>query len=177
MTNFLQGADCLSTISCFRKMGIEIENTPEHILIRGKGLYGLTAPSSVLDAGNSGTTTRLISGILSGQRFSCQLTGDASIQKRPMSRIMTPLTMMGASIESINKNGCAPLLINGKPLKGIHYQSPVASAQVKSCILLAGLYAEGKTSVTEPTLSRNHTEIMLKKVLEPRSNQREIPPV
>lgn len=162
VTNFLQGADCLSTISCFRKMGIEIENTPEHILIRGKGLYGLTAPSSVLDAGNSGTTTRLISGILSGQRFSCQLTGDASIQKRPMGRIMTPLTMMGASIESINKNGCAPLLINGRPLKGIHYQSPVASAQVKSCILLAGLYAEGKTSVTEPTLSRNHTEIMLK---------------
>lgn len=109
VTNFLQGADCLSTISCFRSMGIEIENTPERILVHGKGLHGLSAPSAVLDCGNSGTTTRLISGILAGQNFSSTLTGDASIQKRPMGRIINPLTQMGASIRSIPENGCAPL--------------------------------------------------------------------
>ena len=107
VTNFLQGADCLSTISCFQKLGIEIENTPERILVHGKGLHGLSAPSEVLDAGNSGTTTRLISGILSGQTFETTLTGDASIQKRPMKRIMEPLSLMGAKIESVRKNGCA----------------------------------------------------------------------
>ena len=162
VTNFLQGADCLSTISCFRSMGIEIKNTPERILVHGKGLHGLSAPSAVLDCGNSGTTTRLISGILAGQNFSSTLTGDASIQKRPMGRIINPLTQMSASIRSIPENGCAPLAINGHPLHAISYLSPVASAQVKSCVLLAGLYADGKTSVTEPALSRNHTELMLK---------------
>ncbi|MDD3796134.1 MAG: 3-phosphoshikimate 1-carboxyvinyltransferase [Lachnospiraceae bacterium] len=162
ITNFLQGADCLSTIACFRQMGISIENTPEHILIHGRGLHGLTAPSSVLDAGNSGTTTRLISGILSGQSFSSVLTGDESIQSRPMKRIMTPLSMMGADITSIHGNGCAPLQINGRPLKAVHYNSPVASAQVKSCVLLAGMYGDGITSVTEPVLSRNHSELMLR---------------
>lgn len=162
ITNFLQGQDCLSTISCFRKMGIEIENTNERILVHGRGLHGLTAPTEVLDAGNSGTTTRLISGILAGQDFTSELTGDASIQKRPMDRIIRPLSMMDAMIESIKGNGCAPLRITGHALKGIHYQSPVASAQVKSSVLLAGLYADGKTSVTEPALSRNHTEIMLR---------------
>ena len=161
ITNFLQGADCLSTISCFGKLGIEIENGPDKILIHGKGLHGLTAPDSVLDAGNSGTTTRLISGILAPQSFTATLTGDASIQKRPMNRIMEPLSMMGADIKSIKGNGCAPLEIQGRPLTGIHYMSKVASAQVKSSILLAGLYASGETSVTEPVLSRNHTEIML----------------
>ena len=161
ITNFLQGADCLSTISCFGKLGIEIENGPDKILIHGKGLHGLTAPDSVLDAGNSGTTTRLISGILAPQSFTATLTGDASIQKRPMNRIMEPLSMMGAYIKSIKGNGCAPLEIQGRPLTGIHYMSKVASAQVKSSILLAGLYASGETSVTEPVLSRNHTEIML----------------
>lgn len=161
VTNFLQGADCLSTIDCFRKMGIEIENTPEHILIHGKGLHGLKAPSCVLDAGNSGTTTRLISGILAAQDFETTLTGDASIQKRPMRRIMEPLSMMGANITSVNGNDCAPLHITGAPLHGIHYHSKVASAQVKSSILLAGLYAAGETKVTEPTVSRNHSEIML----------------
>ena len=115
-----------------------------------------------LQGGNSGTTTRLISGILAGQNFSSTLTGDASIQKRPMGRIINPLTQMGASIRSIPENGCAPLAINGHPLHAISYLSPVASAQVKSCVLLAGLYADGKTSVTEPALSRNHTELMLK---------------
>ncbi|RGF22263.1 3-phosphoshikimate 1-carboxyvinyltransferase [Firmicutes bacterium OM04-13BH] len=161
ITNFLKGADCLSTISCFQKMGIEIEETESEILVHGKGLHGLSAPKEILDAGNSGTTTRLISGILAGQNFSCDLTGDASIQKRPMKRIMTPLSMMGADITSVHNNGCAPLHIKGAPLKGISYQSPVASAQVKSCVLFAGLYADGKTSVTEPFLSRNHSELML----------------
>ena len=161
VTGFLQGADCLSTISCFNRLGIEIENTSEKILIHGKGLHGLTAPSEVLDVGNSGTTTRLISGILAAQPFETILDGDASIRKRPMKRIMTPLKMMGADIKSRLDNGCAPLLIHGKPLKGIHYDSPVASAQVKSSVLLAGLYADGLTSVTEPVLSRNHSEIML----------------
>lgn len=161
VTNFLQGADCLSTISCFQKMGIEIENTPEKITIHGKGLHGLKAPTEILDCGNSGTTTRLISGILSGQAFSSTLTGDASIQKRPMLRIMKPLREMGANIQSIKDNNCAPLEINGSILQGISYQSPIASAQVKSAILLAGLYANGTTSVTEPYVSRNHSEIML----------------
>ena len=162
VTNFLKGADCLSTISCFQKLGIEIENTPEHILIHGRGLHGLQAPTSVLDAGNSGTTTRLISGILAAQPFTCTLTGDSSIQTRPMKRIMEPLSMMGASIESVRHNDCAPLSISGRELNGIHYRSKVASAQVKSCVLLAGLYASGETSVTEPTVSRNHSEIMLR---------------
>ncbi len=162
VTNFLQGADCLSTIDCFRKMGISIDNTPERILIHGKGLHGLNAPATVLDAGNSGTTTRLISGILAAQPFETTLTGDASIQKRPMRRIMEPLSMMGAKITSVKGNDCAPLQITGSRLHGIHYQSKVASAQVKSSILLAGLYADGETSVTEPTISRNHSEIMLR---------------
>ena len=161
VTNFLQGADCLSTISCFRKLGIEIENTSQQILIHGKGLHGLTEPSDTLDTGNSGTTTRLISGILAGQRFTTILNGDASIQTRPMKRIMTPLSMMGADITSLKGNDCAPLRICGGQLHGIAYTSPVASAQVKSCILLAGLYADAPTSVTEPVLSRNHTELML----------------
>lgn len=161
VTNFLQGADCLSTIECFCRMGIEIENTPERILIHGKGLHGLHAPSSVLDAGNSGTTTRLISGILAAQPFETTLTGDASIRKRPMRRIIEPLSMMGAAITSIEGNDCAPLHISGAPLHGIHYHSRTASAQVKSAVLLAGLYADGETKVTEPAVSRNHSEIML----------------
>lgn len=161
ITNFLKGADCLSTIACFRKMGIEIEEKGKEILVHGKGLHGLQAPDGILDAGNSGTTTRLISGILAGQNFSCELTGDASIQKRPMKRIITPLSLMGANIESMRGNDCAPLRIHGTSLKGIHYDSPVASAQVKSCILFAGMYADQKTSITEPYLSRNHSELML----------------
>lgn len=161
ITHFLEGADCLSTISCFRKMGVDIERNASEILVHGKGLHGLSAPSEILDVGNSGTTTRLISGILAGQSFTSKLNGDASIQSRPMKRIMTPLQSMGADIVSIKGNGCAPLRITGKPLQAVHYQSPVASAQVKSCVLLAGMYADGITRVTEPVLSRNHTEIML----------------
>lgn len=161
ITNFLQGADCLSTISCFRSMGVDIENTPEKILIRGKGLEGLQAPARTLDTGNSGTTTRLLAGILAGQPFSSVLDGDASIRRRPMNRIIDPLTQMDARIESLSGGGCAPLRISPSALRGIRYASPVASAQVKSAVLLAGLYAEGETSVTEPVLSRNHSELML----------------
>ena len=159
---FLQGADCLSTISCFSKMGIEIKNTPDEILVYGKGLRGLSKPDSLLDVGNSGTTTRLISGILAAQDFTSHINGDASIEKRPMKRIMEPLSLMGADIVSDRGNGCTPLTINGKKLHAIDYVSPVASAQVKSSILLAGLYADGTTTVTEPALSRNHSELMLK---------------
>lgn len=161
ISHFLEGADCLSTISCFRKMGIDIENNNGEILVHGKGLHGLSAPADILDVGNSGTTTRLISGILAGQNFVSELTGDNSIQSRPMKRIMTPLLSMGADIASIKGNNCVPLRITGHPLKAIHYDSPVASAQVKSCVLLAGMYSDGITSVTEPVLSRNHTEIIL----------------
>lgn len=159
--NFLQGADCLSTISCFRKMGIVIDNQGDTVLVHGRGMHGLQKPDGILDCGNSGTTTRLISGILCAQDFAVTLTGDASIQKRPMKRIVDPLSRMGARIRSLHDNGCAPLEITGSPLHGIHYLSPVASAQVKSAILLAGLYADGETRVTEPELSRNHTELML----------------
>ena len=159
--NFLQGADCLSSIACFRQMGIDIENTGDIVRIHGRGLHGLKRPKNTLDTGNSGTTTRLMSGILAGQNFDCTINGDVSIQSRPMKRIITPLSLMGASIESVRGNDCAPLKITGQQLHGIHYDSPVSSAQVKSAILLAGLYAEGETSVTEPVLSRNHTELML----------------
>lgn len=158
--NFLQGADCLSTIDCFAKMGIRCENDGKTVRIHGQGLHGLSAPTATLDAGNSGTTTRLISGILAAQNFTTVLTGDASIQSRPMDRIITPLQQMGADIKSLNNNNCAPLRIIGQNLHGFHYHSPVASAQVKSAVLLAGLYADGETSVTEPFLSRNHTELM-----------------
>ena len=165
--HFLQGADCLSTISCFRQMGIPIENEviqgEQRVRIHGKGLHGLSAPAAMLDVGNSGTTMRLMSGILCGQSFATSVTGDASIQKRPMKRIITPLSMMDADIKSIAGNDCAPLLIQPtNTIKGIHYDSPIASAQVKSSILLAGLYADSTTSVTEPYVSRNHSELMLK---------------
>ncbi|MDO4478381.1 MAG: 3-phosphoshikimate 1-carboxyvinyltransferase [Lachnospiraceae bacterium] len=160
--HFLSGADCLSTIDCMSRMGISVEKDNEELLIHGKGLHGLTAPTETLDAGNSGTTTRLLSGILAGQRFSSRITGDSSLTSRPMKRIMEPLTQMGARIRSEQGNGCAPLIIDGAPLQGITYHTPVASAQVKSCILLAGLYAEGLTRVYEPALSRDHTERMLR---------------
>lgn len=162
ISNFLAGADCLATIDCFRKMGIQIEQDGTDVTVYGKGLHGLIKPKKILDVGNSGTTTRLISGILAGQDFEVTLSGDDSLNQRPMKRIITPLRMMGADINSVEDNGCAPLKIQGKKLKAIHYESPVASAQVKSCVLLAGLYADGKTSVTEPVLSRNHTELMLR---------------
>ena len=162
ISGFLEGADCLSTIDCFRKLGIEIERNADTVKVYGKGLNGLKASSEVLNAGNSGTTTRLISGILAGQSFDTVLDGDDSLRSRPMKRIITPLSMMGANIRGRFGEDKVPLEIKGCKLKGIDYDSPVASAQVKSCILLAGLYAEGKTTVTEPAISRNHTELMLK---------------
>lgn len=158
---FLNGADCISSMNCFRQMGVDIAYDGSIVTIHGNGLHGLKAPADTLDVGNSGTTTRLMSGILAAQNFSSRVIGDDSICRRPMKRIITPLSMMGADITSERGNDCAPLIINGRKLKGIHYDSPVASAQVKSCVLLAGLYADGETSVTEPYVSRNHTELML----------------
>ena len=163
ISGFLDSADCLSTISCFEKMGIGFDKDlmNRSVIVHGQGLHGLRAPSETLYTGNSGTTTRLISGILAGQNFASVLDGDASIRKRPMRRIMEPLQRMGAGIISEHGNDCAPLHISPAALHAIDYTSPVSSAQVKSCILLAGLYADGRTRVTEHSLSRNHTELML----------------
>ena len=171
---FLKSADCLATIDCFRRLGVdirEIENGSHFqdadpgepvLVIHGAGLHGLKdAGSAPLDAKNSGTTVRLMSGILAGQPFISHLTGDSSLQKRPMARIIRPLGEMGISVVSDRGNNCVPLTINGGKPKGIHYESPIASAQVKSCVLLAGLYADDPTFFTEPFLSRNHTELML----------------
>ncbi|MED4751050.1 3-phosphoshikimate 1-carboxyvinyltransferase [Brevibacillus choshinensis] len=158
---FLTGADCLSTISCFRRMGIQIEQHGDKVTVEGKGWYGLQEPSERLDVGNSGTTIRLMSGIMSTQPFHVVMEGDESIAKRPMRRVIGPLRQMGAKIDGRKDGEFTPLAIRGGDLEGISYQSPVASAQVKSAILLAGLQAKGVTSVTEPHLSRDHTERML----------------
>lgn len=160
ITGFLKGDDCMSTISCFKKLGIDIEVNDDNVIVHGKGLNGLNAPKETLDVGNSGTTIRLISGILAAQGFDSTLNGDASIQKRPMNRVIKPLSQMGADIKSTN-DGYAPLTIHGKKLKSMEYTMPVASAQVKSSILLASLFAEGTTTIIEPVASRDHTEIML----------------
>ena len=162
ITGFLNSADCHSTISCFRQMGINISENGSTVLVEGKGMHGLNAPLDTLDTGNSGTTTRLISGILAAQPFSVTINGDETIQKRPMKRIMEPLSLMGADIKSLKGNDCTPLQIKGRPLHGITYTTKTASAQVKSSILLAGLYADSPTQVTEPAISRNHSELMLK---------------
>lgn len=163
ISGFLTGEDCLSTVSCFRKMGIDIEINDTNVTVNGKGLYGLSKPNETLYVGNSGTTLRLMTGILSAQDFSCDITGDESIQKRPMDRVSIPLSLMGANISGTDKNGklCAPLHINGSKLNAIEYKLPVASAQVKSAILLAAMYAKGETTVIEPEPTRDHTEIML----------------
>lgn len=158
---FLPGADCLSTISCFRRMGIAIEQDGDKVTVHGKGWYGLQEPSERLDVGNSGTTIRLMAGIMSTQPFHVVMEGDESIAKRPMRRVIGPLRQMGAKIDGRKDGEFTPLAIRGGNLHGISYQSPVASAQVKSAILLAGLQAKGVTSVTEPHLSRDHTERML----------------
>ncbi|PTL40359.1 3-phosphoshikimate 1-carboxyvinyltransferase [Alkalicoccus saliphilus] len=158
---FLNGQDCLSTISCMRKLGVKIEEDGEIIRVEGKGLHGLNEPSEILDVGNSGTTVRLLSGILAGQSFSSVMTGDESIGRRPMRRVTGPLKMMNASIDGRDFANYTPLCMRGGSLQGVHYVSPVASAQVKSAVLLAGLYAQGVTRVTEPHKSRDHTERML----------------
>lgn len=157
ISGFLNGADCLSTIDCFRKMGIEIKKDDERITVCGKGLHGLTAPKETLYTGNSGTTTRLLCGILAGQSFDCTITGDASICRRPMGRVTKPLSLMGADIE----NDYCPLHIHGTALHGMDYHMTVASAQVKTALILAGLYAEGDTVIHETEKSRDHTELML----------------
>ncbi|QSZ27990.1 3-phosphoshikimate 1-carboxyvinyltransferase [Aceticella autotrophica] len=156
---FLRGQDCLSTIECMRKLGVDIDLNEKLVKIKGKGLY-LKESNSILDVGNSGTTLRLIMGILAGQNFETTLTGDESIKKRPMGRIIKPLSMMGADIKS-RENNFAPIRIRGGKLKGINYKMPIASAQVKSCIMLASLYADKKTLIEEPYPSRNHSELML----------------
>ena len=154
---FLKGADCLSTIDCFRQMGIDIEVSDEVITVHGKGLHGLKAPQEILYTGNSGTTTRLLCGLLSAQPFDTDITGDSSICRRPMGRVTKPLALMGADIE----NEYCPLHIHGKKLKGINYNMTVASAQVKTALILAGLYADGDTVINEIEKSRDHTELML----------------
>ena len=156
--NFSSGADCYSTLNIFKQLGVDIIFIDEKTLsIKSDGK--LKNSFSPLDAGNSGTTTRLISGILAGQNFDSVIIGDESLSKRPMKRIIEPLTLMGARIDSVD--GHAPLTIHGGKLTGINFSSKLASAQVKSCVLLAGLYAEGQTTVTEPYVSRNHTELLL----------------
>lgn len=157
ISGFLKGADCLSTIDCFRKMGIDIDINGENVTVHGNGLRGLKKPDEMLYTGNSGTTTRLLCGILAGQNFDTSITGDASIQKCPMGRVVKPLSMMGAKIE----NEYCPLYITGTKLHGIDYKMPVASAQVKTAIILAGLYADGETVIHEIEKSRDHTELML----------------
>lgn len=157
--NFLTSDDCLSTISCMRQLGISIEHDKAEVIVHGKGLHGLTPPSKLLYTGNSGTTTRLLTGILCGQPFQSDISGDQSICRRPMNRIITPLSQMGANI--ISQNGLCPMTISPAKLHGISYQMPQDSAQVKSAILLAGLYAQGTTSVTEQNKSRDHSERML----------------
>ncbi len=162
--NFLFGADCLSTVACFEQLGVQIDIPQDpsgFVTIHGVGLHGLKAPDTTLDVGNSGTTIRLMSGILAGQEFDSVINGDGSIQRRPMLRIIEPLTMMGADLSSVLGNNCAPLQIRGKLLDGIHYISPYDSAQVKSAVLFAGLYASSKTSITEKNTSRNHSELMI----------------
>ncbi len=162
ISNFLRGEDNFSTMQAFRAMGVPIEDDGQTITVTGVGLHGLKEPGDLLDCGNSGTTIRLMTGLLSGQSFFSVLTGDQYLRKRPMKRISEPLRQMGACIAGRGGGTLAPLAITGTQLSGISYSSPIASAQVKSALMLAGLYAEGETSVTEPTLSRDHSERMFR---------------
>jgi len=164
VSGFLQGEDCLCTLNAFRAMGVSIEGPTAdgRVVIHGVGLHGLRAPVHDLDMGNSGTSMRLMAGLMSGQAFDVRMNGDGSLSKRPMKRVTVPLADMGARIET-TAAGTPPLMVRGgSTLHGMHYDMPVASAQVKSALLLAGLYAEGETSVTEPAPTRDHTERMLR---------------
>lgn len=161
LSNYSSARDCLSTLDCLEALGVKIEREPELIVIEGAGLDGLRESARALDVGNSGSTIRMLSGILAGQHFTTEITGDESIQRRPMKRVIDPLTLMGARIEAREGN-FAPLKIHGASLKAIEYAPPVASAQVKSCALLAGLFADGVTTVIEKTPTRNHTEVMMR---------------
>jgi len=163
VTGFLEGEDALSTLNAFRAMGVTIEGPQDgRVRVHGVGMHGLKAPAGALDMGNSGTSMRLLSGLIAGQKFTATLVGDVSLSKRPMERVAKPLRLMGAKIDT-QEGGRPPMIVNGDgKLKGIHYDLPMASAQVKSCLLLAGLYADGETSVTEPAPTRDHTERMLR---------------
>ena len=165
--NFSPGDDCTSTMRMMRALGVEIErrspedNTGDTLIVNGAGANGLREADDVLDAGNSGTTMRLMSGILAGRAFKATMTGDSSLRSRPMGRIIKPLSMMGAVIRGLENNTLAPLEFDGGNLEGIEYDLPVASAQLKSAILLAGIRAEGETRISQPDASRDHTERML----------------
>ncbi len=161
LDHFAASRDCHSTLGCLRSLGVEVEEISDRVVIHGRGLRGLTPPAQVLDAGNSGTTIRLLSGVLAGHSFESVISGDPSLNSRPMGRIMRPLRLMSASIES-REGELPPLRIMGGNLKGIQYKLPVASAQVKSCVLLAGLYGNEPTAVEETVRTRDHTEIALK---------------
>ena len=162
ISNFLMGEDCLSTIYCFRKMGVDIQIDGKDVYVKGNGLYGLKRPEDILDVGNSGTTIRLMMGILAGNKFDATLIGDDSIAKRPMKRVTDPLKLMGCNIEGNDDANYTPIKIYGGNLKAIDYHMPVASAQVKSALILASLYANDTSFIHEKIKSRNHTEIMLK---------------
>ena len=162
VSNFLMGQDCLSTVSCFRKMGVDIQIDGKDVYVKGNGLYGLKRPKEILDVGNSGTTIRLMMGILAGNKFDATLIGDNSIAKRPMKRVTDPLRLMGCNIEGKDDANYTPIKIYGGDLKAIDYHMPVASAQVKSALILASLYANDTSFIYEKVKSRNHTEIMLK---------------
>jgi 3-phosphoshikimate 1-carboxyvinyltransferase len=161
ITNFATSQDCHSTLGCLRLLGVPISVEANRVTIQGRGLWGLKASAKTLDAENSGSTIRMLSGILAGQKFTTRISGDESLQRRPMKRIMAPLTQMGARIEAIEED-YPPLTIHGSKLQPIRYELPIASAQVKSAVLFAGLYAEGETMVVEPVLTRNHTELALR---------------
>jgi 3-phosphoshikimate 1-carboxyvinyltransferase len=158
--NFLSSADCLSTARIFKSLGAKITRKGSRVVIEGRGLYGLKCPGRLLDAGNSGTTGRILLGLLAGQTFTSRLTGDKYLRKRPMRRVTEPVTRMGANFTGRDRASFLPIRVEGSPLKGISYRMPVASAQVKSAMLLAGLYAEGETAVVEKMPTRDHTERM-----------------
>lgn len=162
ISNFLMGEDCLSTIHCFRKMGVDIQINGKDVYVKGNGLYGLKRPEDTLYVGNSGTTIRLMMGILAGNKFDATLIGDDSIAKRPMKRVTDPLKLMGCNIEGNDDANYTPIKIYGGNLNAIDYHMPVASAQVKSALILASLYADDTSFIHEKIKSRNHTEIMLK---------------
>jgi 3-phosphoshikimate 1-carboxyvinyltransferase len=166
VTNFAPGADCASTLSCLRNLGVKIESVsadPPTIEVQGVGVRGFSEPEAFLDAGNSGTTIRLLTGLLAGQSFFAVITGDASLRSRPMGRLIHPLRLMGAKIYGRNRDTLAPLAIKGQELRGLSYSLPVASAQIKSAMLIAGIFTQqkGRTVVQEPAPSRDHTERML----------------
>ncbi|MBI3953569.1 MAG: 3-phosphoshikimate 1-carboxyvinyltransferase, partial [Chloroflexi bacterium] len=161
--NFAPGQDCRSTVACLRGLGVQVDE-PELgvVVVHGGGLQGLREPPDVLDAGNSGTTIRLLTGVLAGQPFFSVTSGDSSLRSRPMGRIIQPLRLMGAQVWARSGDSRAPLAVHGRPLKGAQHRLAVASAQVKSCLLLAGLFAAGETVVQEPSASRDHTERLLR---------------